>query len=84
MWIVQFFDFGNLWPKVGDFRVRDIALAAGIGFRYDTFFGPFRIDWGFRIYDPAEPAGRYWITQKRLLGQTFKEGVFHFGIGHAF
>ncbi len=84
MWIVQFFDFGNLWPKVGDFRVRDVALAAGIGFRYDTFFGPFRIDWGFRVYDPAEPNGRYWITQRRLLGQTFKEGVFHFGIGHAF
>ena len=84
MWIVEFLDFGNLWPKATDFRVRDVALAAGLGFRYDTFFGPFRIDWGFRIYDPTDPNGRYWITQKRLLGETFKTGVFHFGIGHAF
>ncbi len=84
MWIVPFFDFGNLWPKVRDFRLRDVALAAGFGFRYDTFFGPFRVDWGFRVYDPADPGGRYWITQKRLLGETFKTGVFHFGIGHAF
>ncbi|MGA9118875.1 MAG: BamA/TamA family outer membrane protein [Bacteroidota bacterium] len=84
MWIVEFVDFGNLWPTIGDFRFRDVAIAAGLGFRYDTFFGPFRIDWGFRVYDPSEPTGHNWITQRRLLGQTFKEGVFHFGIGHAF
>ncbi len=84
MWVVPFFDFGQLWPRVNDFRVRDVALAAGFGFRYDTFFGPFRIDWGFRVYDPGDPGGRYWITDKRLFGETFKNGVFHFGIGHAF
>jgi outer membrane protein insertion porin family len=84
MWIVEFVDFGNLWPTIHDFRFKDVAIAAGLGFRYDTFFGPFRIDWGFRVYDPAEPTGHNWITQRRLLGQTFKEGVFHFGIGHAF
>lgn len=84
IWVVQFLDFGNLWPTVRDFRLRDVAIAAGLGFRYDTFFGPFRIDWGFRIYNPDDPSGRFWITQRQLLGQTLKEGVFHFGIGHAF
>ncbi|HEX9006820.1 MAG TPA: BamA/TamA family outer membrane protein, partial [Bacteroidota bacterium] len=84
VWVVQFLDFGNLWPTAGDFRLRDVAVAAGLGFRYDTFFGPFRVDWGFRVYNPGDPDHRPWITQRRLLGQTFKEGVFHFGIGHAF
>ncbi len=83
-WVVQFLDVGNLWPEVRDFRFQEIAIDAGLGLRYDTFFGPFRIDWGFRVYNPMEPQGQRWITQRKLFGQTFKEGVFHFGIGHAF
>jgi outer membrane protein insertion porin family len=83
-WIVQFLDVGNLWQEVKDFRYQEIAIDAGLGLRYDTFFGPFRIDWGFRIYNPMEPVGQRWITQRKLFAQTFKEGVFHFGIGHAF
>jgi outer membrane protein assembly factor BamA len=84
IWVVQFVDFGNVWPQVRDFQFRTIAVAAGLGLRYDTFFGPFRIDWGFRVFNPTQPPGRRWITQRQLLGQTFKEGIFHFGIGHAF
>ncbi len=84
IWVVQFVDFGNVWPEVRDFQFKTIAIAAGLGFRYDTFFGPFRIDWGFRIYNPTQPPSQRWITQRKLLGQTFKEGIFHFGIGHAF
>ena len=83
-WVVQFMDVGDLWPSPSDFRVRDIAVAAGVGIRYDFFFGPFRIDWGFKVYDPIDPENRHWITQRKLFGQTLKEGVFHFGIGHAF
>jgi len=55
------------------FPAEHLAIAAGIGIRYDTFFGPFRIDWGFRIYNPPTPASQ-WITQRQLFGQTFKEG----------
>jgi outer membrane protein insertion porin family len=83
-WIVQFVDVGNLWPEARDFRYQEIAMDAGLGLRYDTFFGPFRIDWGFRVYDPMESAGHRWITQRKLFGETFRRGVFHFGIGHAF
>jgi outer membrane protein insertion porin family len=83
-WIVQFLDVGNVWPEPRDFRYQDIAIDVGLGLRYDTFFGPFRIDWGFRIYNPMEPLGQRWITQRKLWSQTFKEGIFHFGIGHAF
>jgi outer membrane protein assembly factor BamA len=84
IWLVQFVDVGNVWAEASDFRFSEFAIAAGLGFRYDTFFGPFRIDWGFRVYNPAEAPGRQWITQRKLFGQTFKEGIFHFGIGHAF
>ena len=83
-WIVEFVDAGNVWQEAKDFRVRQIAIAAGVGIHYDTFFGPFRIDWGFRVYNPAEPTGRQWISQRQLFGQTFKEAIFHFGIGNAF
>jgi outer membrane protein assembly factor BamA len=84
IWIVTFMDFGNVWGKFRDLSVYDVALAAGVGFRYDTFFGPFRIDYGFRLYNPAEPNGQQWIMDRKFLGQTLKEGIIHFGIGHAF
>lgn len=84
IWLVQFIDVGNVWAEAGDFQLSGFAVAAGFGIRYDTFFGPFRVDWGFRIYNPAEAPGGRWITERQLFGQTFKEGIFHFGIGHAF
>lgn len=84
IWGVYFLDFGNVWRVASDFRIGDIAAAAGVGLRYDTFFGPFRVDYGFRIYDPKGADGRTFIIQKRFIGETLSEGVLHFGIGHAF
>jgi outer membrane protein assembly factor BamA len=84
VWLVTFLDIGNLWRQPGDFQLKTVAAAVGLGFRYDTLFGPFRIDWGIRVYNPMAPGGQQWISQKQLFAQTFKEGVFHFGIGHAF
>ncbi len=56
----------------------------GVGFRYETYFGPFRIDYGFRLYDPKEPRGRQTIFKRQFIGETLSGGVIHFGIGHAF
>ncbi|MBM2839825.1 MAG: hypothetical protein HW412_353 [Bacteroidetes bacterium] len=84
IWVVTFVDFGNVWGAARNLSVRDVAIAAGIGFRYDTFFGPFRIDYGFRVYNPAEVPGAQWITDRQLFKQTLKEAIIHFGIGHAF
>ena len=84
IWGVYFLDVGNVWTNIGDFKPRDIAVAAGVGFRYETFFGPFRIDYGFRLYDPKEIAGHQTIFKKRFLGETLANGVLHFGLGHAF
>ncbi|MEO8167467.1 MAG: BamA/TamA family outer membrane protein [bacterium] len=85
LWTVLFFDFGTVWPEARNVQLRTVAMAAGFGIRYDTFFGPFRIDYGFRVYNPnGDDAGRQWITQRRFFGQTLREGVIHFGIGNAF
>jgi outer membrane protein assembly factor BamA len=88
MWLVFFVDAGNVWGRAADIRIRDlpgqIALAAGIGYRYETFFGPFRIDFGFRLYDPKGEPGRKWFTEHRFWKDVFAPGEFHFGIGHAF
>ena len=84
IWIVTFLDFGNVWGSFHDLGLSGVAMASGVGFRYDTFFGPFRIDYGFRVYNPEEARGQQWIFDRKLLGQTLKEGILHFGIGHAF
>ncbi len=84
IWMVYFLDYGNNWLELSDFRVKDIAVASGIGFRYETFFGPFRIDYGIRAYDPKAEAGHQTIFKKQFLSETLRSGVFHFGIGHAF
>jgi hypothetical protein len=51
---------------------------------YETLFGPFRIDWGLRLYDPVAPESQRWITQRSFLKQTVKQSAFQFGIGQAF
>ncbi|HTK81791.1 MAG TPA: BamA/TamA family outer membrane protein [Bacteroidota bacterium] len=84
LWAVYFFDFGNVWGDISDFKPKQIAMAAGIGIRYETFFGPFRLDYGFRVYDPKEYPGHQTIFQKQFLGETLTNAVFHIGIGHAF
>jgi outer membrane protein assembly factor BamA len=84
IWNAYYLDFGNTWSDITDFKPKEIAIAAGFGFRYETAFGPFRIDYGFRVYDPKEPAGHQTIFKKRFFGETFSGGVLHFGIGQSF
>jgi outer membrane protein insertion porin family len=83
-WGVYFLDVGNVWNDLTDVRVKDIAAAFGFGLRYETYFGPFRIDYGLRLYDPKEAAGKQTIFQKRLFPDVLGNGVIHFGLGHAF
>ncbi len=82
--LVLFYDAGNVWRSVRSVRGSEVAMAAGLGFRWDTIAGPVRIDYGLRVYDPAAPRTQQWITQKRFLPETVAGGEFHFGIGHAF
>lgn len=84
-WTVLFLDVGNVWAGVGDLQLSSVAVGAGIGIRYETFFGPFRIDYGWQVYDPrASINGKKFITERKFWGETLRSGVIHFGIGHSF
>lgn len=80
--LVGFYDIGNVWSEVKKVNLSQIAMAAGIGFRWDTLAGPIRIDLAFRVYDPFEKAGRRWFYEKKVFHETFS--LVQFGIGHAF
>jgi outer membrane translocation and assembly module TamA len=81
---VLFYDCGNIWSKPGQMRLSEIAMAFGVGIRYNTIAGPIRIDFGMKLYDPDPLASRHWITQKRFFPETLKQGVIHLGVGHTF
>jgi outer membrane protein assembly factor BamA len=72
-----FIDYGNTWNTFTDFKFDEIAVAVGTGLRYYSPIAPFRIDFGFKFYDPDD--GKL-IFDKAF----FKTIVFHFGIGEAF
>ncbi len=75
--VTAFVDFGNTWSNVKKTRMSEIAVASGFGFRYYTMIAPFRIDFGFKSYDP--------YSDKRIFKRKFFDLMeFHFGIGEAF
>lgn len=73
-----FVDYGNTWNSSYEFRLDQVAIAAGFGLRYYTDFLPFRIDFGFKIYDPND---RRSILKKKLWSNILQ---FQIGIGEAF
>jgi outer membrane protein insertion porin family len=72
-----FFDYGNTFNGYKQFRWDDIAVATGFGLRYYTDIAPFRVDFGFKFYNPSN---------KKFMWErpVFKDMVIHFGIGEAF
>lgn len=74
---VFFLDYGNTWYALKDIRLDDIALAIGTGIRYYSAIAPFRIDFGFKFYDPGDMK---FIFEKKF----FNTMVINFGIGEAF
>ncbi len=83
-WAVYFLDYGSVWRNLKEFKPSDIAIAGGFGIRYDTFIGPLRLDYGFRIYDPSDINSRKWFYEKNFVKDVLNNGVLNFGIGHAF
>ncbi|PIS45413.1 MAG: hypothetical protein COT22_05380 [Ignavibacteria bacterium CG08_land_8_20_14_0_20_37_9] len=75
--VATFVDFGNSWSNVKKERTSEIAIASGFGFRYYTMIAPFRIDFGFKTYDPYSDVPIF----KRKFFDLME---FHFGIGEAF
>jgi outer membrane protein insertion porin family len=65
--LVTFVDAGNVWTKISEFEPI-LRYTTGLGLRYDTPVGPFRVDYGHKLNrEDAESAGE-----------------FHFSFGHAF
>jgi len=63
--LVLFTDGGNAFLQNQDFDVTNIRQSFGFGFRYNTFVGPLRIDYGIKI--------------DRRTGESF--GELHFAVG---
>ncbi len=75
----MFIDFGNVWNDKSNIRLDNIAVAVGFGFRYYSSFAPFRLDFGFKFYDPADKS---FMTEKRFFHDNIIQ--IHLGIGEAF
>ncbi len=75
-----FFDYGNTWMGYHQVSWKGIAVATGFGFRYYTPIAPFRVDFGFKFYNPSNQEFLWQSWDKRVLRNI----VVHFGIGEAF
>jgi outer membrane protein insertion porin family len=75
---VLFSDIGNTWENYKQFRYDGLAVAVGFGFRYYTAVAPFRLDFGFKFYDPGD---HRFIFDHKVV---FRQLQVQFGIGEAF
>lgn len=74
---VIFLDYGNTWNGADQFQWDEVAVAIGTGIRYYSAIAPFRLDFGFKLYDPKD--------LKYIYDVPFLETmVINFGIGEAF
>ncbi len=72
-----FIDYGNTWNGYKKAKLDQVAVAVGFGFRYYSSIAPFRLDFGFKFYDPYD---KEFIFKKQVLNSL----SIHFGIGEAF
>lgn len=66
--LAGFFDIGNVYGFGTDFDLTDLKKAAGGGVRWQSPFGPIRVDYGFNV--------------DRKAGEN--PGAFHFSVGTPF
>lgn len=71
LWVVGFFDAGDVESEVATFHPSRWAYSAGPGLRYDSPIGMFRLDLGVRLNDPYP-----WYHEPRW--------AVHFGLGETF
>jgi outer membrane protein assembly factor BamA len=85
-----FGDVGNIWnifdqekDKAYTFNgfnsFRDLAFGTGTGFRYDFNFFVFRLDLGYKTYDPGREEGDRWFK-----GYNLSKTVLNVGINYPF
>ena len=85
-----FVDAGNIWNVFDDVdnpdaifvglnSLQDIAIGSGFGVRYDFTYFVFRVDAGFKTYDPAKIEGGRWFKD-----YNFGNNVIQIGINYPF
>ncbi|MDD2799699.1 MAG: BamA/TamA family outer membrane protein [Bacteroidales bacterium] len=93
-WVLEsafFVDAGNIWTirdyniqEGGLFRFdqfyKEIALAYGLGVRFNFNFFVFRVDLGFKGYDPSQDGSLRW----RFKHTTTSDMAWHMAIGYPF
>jgi outer membrane translocation and assembly module TamA len=47
--VVGFVDAGNVFDRAGDIDLKRLRPTAGMGFRYDSWIGPLRLDVGYKL-----------------------------------
>ncbi|MEA1786957.1 BamA/TamA family outer membrane protein [Arenibacter sp. GZD96] len=81
-----FADAGNIWnvydnvddPDAtfnGFSSLADIALGSGFGIRYDFTYFVFRIDFGFKTYNPAEEPSKRWFRDYNFANMVPQIGI---------
>lgn len=66
--LVLFLDGGNVWPDYREIDISEMKYSTGIGLRYNTPIGPFRLDLGYKLEpEPDESKSELHFT----LGHTF-------------
>ncbi|MBU2995047.1 outer membrane protein assembly factor [Cellulophaga baltica] len=85
-----FADAGNIWNVFdnitdedatfnGISSLKDVALGTGVGVRYDFTYFIFRVDLGFKTYNPANNTSDRWFTDF-----NFNDSVIQVGINYPF
>ncbi len=85
-----FVDTGNIWNVLDNIEneasvfngitdIKELAVASGIGLRYDFGFFVFRFDVGFKTHNPARPVGERWFKD-----YNFSKAVYNIGINYPF
>ncbi len=85
-----FLDAGNIWNIFDDTEIeaakfnglqslKDTAIGTGFGLRYDFGFLVFRLDIGFKTFNPSNPDKNKWFTDFSL-----RKAVYNIGINYPF
>lgn len=75
--LVPFYDLGNVFRKVSDFRFSGMTNTVGLGFRFNTPVGPVGVDYGYLLDPPS-----FVTASGGMLRQ--RQGVIHIRFGQSF
>ena len=75
--LVPFYDVGNVFRKVGDFKFSGMTNTVGVGLRFNTPVGPIGVDYGYLLNPPS-----FVTATGGVLRQL--QGIIHIRFGQSF